>query len=64
MKPAVTGVEQVERFDAGFVGSEVLEGLSDIPRGDVFPLAETGREDENCLQNPRRGYTATPVNNL
>jgi hypothetical protein len=57
----VTGVEQVEDFDARFLGSKVLKSLANVPCGDVFPLAETGSENENFLQNPRRLYSPLPL---
>ena len=38
----VTGIEQVEHFDSCFLGGKMLNGLANVPCGDVFPLAETG----------------------
>jgi hypothetical protein len=38
----------------------VLEGSADIPCGDVFALAKTGRKNENFLQNSRAASRRHP----
>jgi hypothetical protein len=38
----VTRIEQVKDFDTGILGREMLNGLADVPCGNVFPLAESG----------------------
>ena len=43
VEAAVTRVEQVKDLHACFLGSEMLNCLANIPCGDVFPFAETGR---------------------
>jgi hypothetical protein len=39
----------------------MLDGRADVPGGDVFPLAESGRENENLFQNPGRFYSPPPL---
>jgi hypothetical protein len=61
VEPSVAGIEQVQDFHPRFGRRQVLDGIAHIPRGDVFPFAETGREDENFLQNPGRFYSPLPL---
>ncbi len=50
METPVAGIEQIQNLNPSLFPGKLLKGITKVPRGDIFPLTETGREDENVFQ--------------